>query len=516
METLRSSTEESGGGLFEDVPIDRSQKMLRLWRFALQPHAAKTKLEMVVYSESELPSYSALSYMWGSYDDAETVHVNGRDLVITKNLSRFLAVLRKDGRFTTDWFWADQISLNQSDTEERNHQVLMMGDIYANAQSVLSYIGSCDSCPDFEPTAMCDVFALGSLSTRKTINVAISLLHLFSEAYWTRLWIVQEIRLTKQATIWYGEHSVSRLTLYKNAYWLKHEWSGLVSRTQGGVELDMHNETFATFEATSYERVRSLLDTWSGEHFHDFQGDDILAVLERYFACECSDPRDKIFGLQSLIPTEERMKIDYSLSWTELSLRVLSDLTARYQWPRLVGSRNWFRTLPQPLLNAMASTTVSPSGFSSDSKAFSWAIDLARLPNDMRRYGRRMTLETQSGRQDWTEMWARVKHEATTLHQQRLASYLHQEANFLQARLWAGVSGHSVEAEAWRTLYRPSDIHEARSDALRADVSRLITRGAAQYGFLLYGDFLYHPSEWPFPDRSAIVYDCDAYTASLH
>ncbi len=40
--------------------------------------------------------------------------------------------------------WADQICINQKDVEEKNSQVVMMGDIYRNARRTLIWIGQGD------------------------------------------------------------------------------------------------------------------------------------------------------------------------------------------------------------------------------------------------------------------------------------------------------------------------------------------------------------------------------------
>jgi len=61
---------------------------------------------------------------------------------VTKNLYDALADVRKlelgvKGHF----IWVDAISINQSDLQERNDQVRLMGEIYSRVAIVLAYLG---------------------------------------------------------------------------------------------------------------------------------------------------------------------------------------------------------------------------------------------------------------------------------------------------------------------------------------------------------------------------------------
>lgn len=107
-------------------------------------------------------NYEALSYTWGetTYYDGFTyqwdsgpprtypieIHNSGL-LQITTNLSEFLQHLvqsASDG-ISTRRIWADQICINQKDTEERNSQVAMMRRIYQFAWRTLIWVGKPDT-----------------------------------------------------------------------------------------------------------------------------------------------------------------------------------------------------------------------------------------------------------------------------------------------------------------------------------------------------------------------------------
>jgi hypothetical protein len=44
----------------------------------------------------------------------------------------------------TGEMWIDQISIDQQDVEEKNHQVSMMADIYEHAETVIAWLGEED------------------------------------------------------------------------------------------------------------------------------------------------------------------------------------------------------------------------------------------------------------------------------------------------------------------------------------------------------------------------------------
>lgn len=116
------------------------------------------------------PAYQALSYVWGTAPERETLTCNGQPMQVTISLAQALRKLRPARRVTekeaqnsnadasedtqehisnenvtirnpTMPVWADAICINQADTNERNAQVQMMGDIYSKATVVVAWLG---------------------------------------------------------------------------------------------------------------------------------------------------------------------------------------------------------------------------------------------------------------------------------------------------------------------------------------------------------------------------------------
>ena len=116
----------------------------------IEAHLARHSLESI-------PPYSALSYTWGNPlplrfpGDDETqlsyrqttkyrsVRINKRSFPVSRNLHEGLARIRAMHKLPA--LWVDAICINQTDDEERSHQVRNMGDIYRGANEVLVWLG---------------------------------------------------------------------------------------------------------------------------------------------------------------------------------------------------------------------------------------------------------------------------------------------------------------------------------------------------------------------------------------
>lgn len=80
-------------------------------------------------------NYTALSYEWGNPNPPKHILVNGKEVSVTPSLHLALTHLRGH---TPGLLWIDALCINQSDIQERGHQVARMRDIYSKAHHVVS------------------------------------------------------------------------------------------------------------------------------------------------------------------------------------------------------------------------------------------------------------------------------------------------------------------------------------------------------------------------------------------
>lgn len=297
------------------------------------------------------PQYEALSYAWGELESCRPILLNGPLHEITDNLDRALRRLRQPNR--TLMLWIDALCINRSSSEERTHQVKMMGSIFSRAANVFLFIGdyaeghllpgsnSPAALPiengDGDSSSIIDPSGSGGQScvrlSRVEAAMAIAFIYKLStnqhlasseeEAnsapfiqslravektitlpWWNRIWTFQEAVMPPKTTVVCGSIHIA-WTVFENA----------------AVTLDSHNKSCCRFIGSNW-RLRGfyfMLSTLKDNRRLQFDGPgvDLLWTLHQIQYRQASDPRDKIYALYGLKNTnriEASTGVDYSLS----------------------------------------------------------------------------------------------------------------------------------------------------------------------------------------------------------
>ena len=105
--------------------------------------ASEIEYEACHFSESSrssvLTNLQALSYTWGDPDKVSDIMIENHRCKVTVNV--VLALRRLRQRNTSRILWIDAVCINQRDSQEKAHQVAMMGEIYERASQVLTWLG---------------------------------------------------------------------------------------------------------------------------------------------------------------------------------------------------------------------------------------------------------------------------------------------------------------------------------------------------------------------------------------
>jgi hypothetical protein len=109
---------------------------------------------LTMYDLASAPSFTALSYTWGSShrdieklrktpaSETRKIECNGRGGQVGENLYDFLDhCVYSSSQDLLGYLWIDALSINQSDIEERSEQVKLMADIYQTAAGVFVWLG---------------------------------------------------------------------------------------------------------------------------------------------------------------------------------------------------------------------------------------------------------------------------------------------------------------------------------------------------------------------------------------
>ncbi|TVY18242.1 Heterokaryon incompatibility protein 6, OR allele [Lachnellula arida] len=91
-----------------------------------------------------IEEYDALSYTWGSGENADAMVCNGAKLPISNGLFEALRTLRRPEK-QVRYLWVDAICINQSDDGEKSKQVWNMLTIYEKAAGVIVWLGPASS-----------------------------------------------------------------------------------------------------------------------------------------------------------------------------------------------------------------------------------------------------------------------------------------------------------------------------------------------------------------------------------
>jgi hypothetical protein len=157
-----------------------------------------------IFPSQGRPSYTAVSYTWGSPIALDTrckILLDGTDQLLPKNLCRFLEQA-SDRQF--GWLWVDALSIAQTCPEERSHQVRIMSTIFSDAERVVVWLGPAYERSDeatralSTPSKLHRPAALGDPEMLKAIEA------LFVRPYWARLWVYQELKSAEDLTVMCG------------------------------------------------------------------------------------------------------------------------------------------------------------------------------------------------------------------------------------------------------------------------------------------------------------------------
>lgn len=279
---------------------------IRLLRFLPDSTSEDIRCTIDEYdTEAEHIPCAAFSYVWGDARVRHVITIDGKTAYVTSNLKEALAHLA--GEFSEWSFWIDAICIDQDNTEEKMHQVAQMRTIYSNADGVVMWLdpgneeierlnlvieSHYNHCPFLhESIESCKLFIDAGLVA--------AMQHLVQHPYWYRVWIIQEIVVSKSTILTCGTTML--------------HWPHL-SQFLGLVH-------FGHFTFPHGLRVKQ--DGRGGQNFHIHRlysmsrtSLDLANALVFSFSSFATDSRDEIYALLGLLNTGAGRLIspDYTLS----------------------------------------------------------------------------------------------------------------------------------------------------------------------------------------------------------
>jgi hypothetical protein len=305
--------------VYHAANLDLRSREIRLVELVKNPDTHIIRLKFHRKSLHDNVEYTALSYMWGEASPTREIFLDNEVFEVRENLWQFLYQARKHSWHNL--FWIDAISIDQQDTQERNHQVALMGSIYSQAAQVAVWLGSA---ADHSDLAI-DRLNEGFFSAAQPIDVvspwttveAEAILELCQRRYWRRIWIIQEVVLGKKTVFYCGEKSLEGVQLAAIFEGLEH-----LIANRGHSSTFLHR-LIQQSDASSIIRQRTY---WHRDP--KLTGFGVIELLHAHKYKECTDPRDRIYGLLSLAK-ETQVKLlditaDYSNSTSDIYRQILN------------------------------------------------------------------------------------------------------------------------------------------------------------------------------------------------
>jgi hypothetical protein len=335
--------------------------------------AVRIKLERHELAAPSTPHYVALSYAWGDDKVKKDVLCNNEIIQVAENLYGALRRLRSiaDVNETSSSsnlkgpFWIDAICIDQSNTKEKTSQVRLMKGIYSRAELVLAWLGEEDHeqigelfdalengievhenthlsklntlqnmfkevldprVPAHEnllASVLGDTLPLlldmmpgqapmdePSKEEQSACVRILQLLHKLTGRPWfTRIWAVQEILLSRKAILLCGSHKIPWHSFCIGEKYILRTCQVEDPEQDGTPEGDNKYRLIADIIAipimTKSVRVQ--------------YGAQALSTLLPYLRkCRSTDPRDKIFGILGIASESRKLEADYSKGVAEV------------------------------------------------------------------------------------------------------------------------------------------------------------------------------------------------------
>ncbi|KAK5165400.1 uncharacterized protein LTR77_008929 [Saxophila tyrrhenica] len=271
--------------------------------------------------------YVAVSYVWGESEDARRILIDGQWHPVRLNCWEALRQMKQHG--ISEPCFVDSICIDQGCHREKAEQVGQMGAIYSGARLVAACLG-----PEAAGENLAKrLFSANMLSVQASgLNWLRMLEHIASRAYFTRVFTLQECMLAQEVDLFYGEARVPLNVLEQRLNRQRQLFVGTIYLDRLASFLNdfaMMNKMSASIHTEANSNLRALRSKPPSLYS--------ATVIIRYAHRHCKYPRDKLFGLYSLIDPAARARIviDYEMPLFDVllayigSYRCLQDQGAR-------------------------------------------------------------------------------------------------------------------------------------------------------------------------------------------
>ena len=282
----------------------------------------------------------------------KSIILNGWTFEVRENLFNALSHLQSDTVHAEPRvLWIDAICIDQSNTEERNHQVSLMGKIYSQARKVVVWLGlpdnSCFTALEFLQSTAVDKLqpsALRELFLKQSPILFAGIYSLSANEYWKRLWVIQEFLLASKVIIQCGSYTFPwrRLravsinpSMWKpmtSGYTIKLSMWNLLSYFTSVRQLEQ-----AAVRAAELEGSRMVVLMSHDRVQLGGTGIELGSLFVAHQSGECENELDKVFGVWALAKEccQLAVPIDYSLTLNQVKQKLFEHDNEAHFWSHI-------------------------------------------------------------------------------------------------------------------------------------------------------------------------------------
>jgi hypothetical protein len=262
--------------------------------------------------ETDSIPYEALSYTWGGTDMSASVQIGLQVHNVTENL--YLALQHLRYRDEDRILWVDAICIDQSNLQERGHQVNQMKNIYSKADRVLIWLGPATDDTDI----LLDSLKQLERKSRRHWTI--------EDNRWLETW--SSLQLEMQTGYWdLANRQVAGLKSLLERPWFKRVWilqevanAGRATVLSGTKSVSARVFAIAPLLLKVHPKphCQALLDImpgWSRESSWWSAQRDLRTLLFKFRASEAGDARDRIYALLGISSDGQDgcgLRVDYT------------------------------------------------------------------------------------------------------------------------------------------------------------------------------------------------------------
>jgi hypothetical protein len=298
--------------------------------------------ELKTFSMNNAPPYESVSYVWGQ-NDRKFMLAFGDSTVLRITRSLFSALPLLSKHCQSGYLWIDQICINQSNLDERNHQVKYMGTVYKQAEKVFIFLGPMLHVIDPDGLLTLLHHVEKSRSEASTFMTAVRLrdslenyihpdyesssrsalywrdiVRLFQHPWFTRAWVFQELVLSNVVMFAIDQKLASLGAIFD----LGHVVASLESQSLREFQHDL-----CLTRSPGFQQLKLMADVRARRIVHGSIDPDLFWNILSQVApiCQSSNEQDTLYAFLGLLH-DPRVEIwpDYSNSVSETFIQAAS------------------------------------------------------------------------------------------------------------------------------------------------------------------------------------------------